>query len=129
MILARDEPGVELVDVELAVEAEVLGVRAQEALDVGLGGQQLELVVLERPQVLAADLDRGLGLREIDPAAHTSLAQAVSDLEHGSLSVAGLLRPDQYAVDTERERGGDPDVEAGPGSDPPERAPGLRRPA
>ena len=66
LVLAADEPGVELVDVELAVEAEVLGVGAQESLDVGLGRQQLELLVLEGAQVLAADLRRELGLREVD---------------------------------------------------------------
>ena len=54
--LPPHEARVVLVDVELAVEAEVLGVRAQEALDVGLRRQQLELLVLERAQVLAADL-------------------------------------------------------------------------
>ena len=124
MVLTCDEARVELVDVELPVEAEVLRIRAQEALDVRLGGQQLELVVLERAQVLAADLGRGLGFREVDPAAHASLAQAVPDLEHGPLRVAVLLRGDQNAVDAERERAGDADVEAGPG-----RWPGAHRPA
>ena len=79
-----DEAGVELVDVQLAVEAEVVGVGAQEALDVGLRRQQLEALLLERAEVLAADLRRLLGLGELDPAAHARLAEAVADLEHGA---------------------------------------------
>ena len=44
MLVGRpDEAGVVLVDVELPVEAEILGVGAQEALDVGLGRQHVEL--------------------------------------------------------------------------------------
>ena len=68
--LAAHVARVELVDVELAVEAEVVRVRAQEALDVRLRGQHLELLVLEGAQVLAADLRRLLDLRRSrDPAA------------------------------------------------------------
>ena len=58
VLLADDEARVVLVDVELAVEAQVLGVGAEEALDVRVRGQQLEALVLERAQVLAADLGR-----------------------------------------------------------------------
>ena len=68
-VLAGDEARVVLVDVELAVEAEVVGVGAQEALDVGLRREHVELLLLERAQVLAADLRRLLGLGELDPAA------------------------------------------------------------
>jgi len=42
-LLSDDETGVVLVDVELPVEAEVFGVRAQEALDVGLSREDVEL--------------------------------------------------------------------------------------
>ncbi len=83
VLVPGDEPRVELVDVQLAVEAQVLGVRAQEALDVRLRRQQLELLVLERPQVLAADLRVQLRLGEVDATTETRLAQAVADLEHG----------------------------------------------
>ena len=62
-----DEARVVLVDVELAVEPEEVGVRAEEALDVRLGGKHLELLVLERAQVLRADLRRELGLRKSSP--------------------------------------------------------------
>ena len=68
VLLAADEARVELVDVELAVEAEVLGIRAKESLDVRLGGQDGELLVLECPQVLPADLRRELCLCEVEPA-------------------------------------------------------------
>src|SRR2546423_13429126 len=91
VLLADDEARVVLVDVQLPVEPEVFGVRAEEALDVGLGRQQLELLVLERTQVLAADLGRELGLGEVDSTPNTSLAQAVSDLEQGRESVAPKL--------------------------------------
>ncbi len=83
LLLGGDVARVVLVDVELPVEAQVLRVGAQEALDVGLRGQDLELLVLERAQVLAPDLGRRLGLDEVDLAAQARLAQAVADLEHG----------------------------------------------
>ena len=67
LVLADDVARVVLVDVELPVEAEVVGVRAQEALDVRLGREQLELLLLEGAQVLAADLRRLLDLREVEP--------------------------------------------------------------
>ena len=47
LAVVGDEARVELVDVELAVEAEVVGIRAEEALDVGLGREQLEALLLE----------------------------------------------------------------------------------
>ena len=93
VLLAADETGVELVDVELPVEAEVLGVVAQEALDVRLGRQQLELLVLEGAQVLAADLRRELCLGEVDAAAHPRLAETVADLEHSPTEGSGGPRP------------------------------------
>ena len=48
----------ELLDEELGVEPELLGVGAQEALHVGRSREQAELLVLERAQVLRADLGR-----------------------------------------------------------------------
>ena len=71
LLLPDDEAGVVLVDVQLAVEAEVLGVGAEEALDVGLGREDVELLVLERAQVLGSDLRPLLELGEVE-----SLAQA-----------------------------------------------------
>ena len=75
--------GVELVHVELAVEAEVLGVGTQEALDVGLRREEVELLLLERAQVLAADLGRLLDLAESRVPGAVRLTEAVADLEHG----------------------------------------------
>ncbi len=75
--------GVELVHVELPVEAEILGVGAQEALDVGLGREHLELLLLERAQVLAADLRGLLDLRKVECLAQTRLTEAVTNLEQG----------------------------------------------
>src|SRR5262249_2630697 len=64
-----------LVDVELAVETELVRVRAQEALDVGGRRQLLEVLVLERAQVLPADLRAQLELGEVELLAHTRLAE------------------------------------------------------
>src|SRR5207248_10977662 len=80
---ASDEARVVLVDVELALEPERVGVVPQEALDVRGRGQQVELLVLERLQVLAADLRLLLQLRELELLAQARFAKAVSDLEHG----------------------------------------------
>src|SRR3977135_3279013 len=80
--VAAAEARVVLVDVELPVEAEKLGIGAQEALDVRLRGQDAELLVLERTEVLGADLRRELDLRVLEGLANARLAQAVPDLEH-----------------------------------------------
>src|SRR5581483_9120923 len=77
-----------LVDVDLAVEAEVVGVRAQEAAHVGVAGERVEVLLLERPDVLRADLRRELDLGVAEPLALARRPQAVADLEHG-LSVPG----------------------------------------
>src|SRR5262249_3010043 len=79
--IVRDESGVELVDVKLSVEAEVVGVRAEEALDVRLRRQKLEALLLERAEVLRADLRRLLGLDELHPAPDARFPKTVSDLE------------------------------------------------
>ena len=81
-LFADEEARVVLVHVELAVEAEVLRVRAEKALDVGRSRELLELLLLERAQVLATDLCRLLELRELEPLAQARFAQAVADLEH-----------------------------------------------
>ena len=85
--LPADVARVELVDVELAVEPEEVRVDAQEALDVGLRGKHLELLLFEGAQVLATNLRRLLDLREVEPLPQSSLAEAVSDLEHGEPGV------------------------------------------
>ncbi len=81
--LSAHIPGIELVHVELPVEAEILGVGAQEALDVGLRREHLELLLLERAQVLAADLGGLLDLRKVECLAQSRLTEAVTNLEQG----------------------------------------------
>ena len=81
-LFADEEARVVLVHVELAIEAQVLRVRAEKALDVGRSGELLELLLLERAQVLATDLRRLLELRELEPLAQARFTQAVADLEH-----------------------------------------------
>jgi hypothetical protein len=71
-----------LVHVQLPLEAEEGGVRVQEALDVRLGREHVELLLLERAQVLGADLRRELGLREIEALTDAGLAEAVAEIEH-----------------------------------------------
>ena len=115
-----DEARVVLVHVQLAVETEVLRVGAQEALDVGLGGQNVELLLLQRAQILPPDLGRKLGLREVEAPTHARFPEAVANLEHGPPSVAAtralrLLRPAKRAVHGERQRRRHPDIETGPG--------------
>jgi hypothetical protein len=77
------EAGVVLVDVELAVEPEVLGVRPEKALDVRRRGQEVELLVLQGAKVLRPDLRALLELVEVESLAHARLFQAATDLEHG----------------------------------------------
>ena len=100
LVLADDEPGVVLVHVELPVEAERVGVGAEEALDVGVRREQLEALVLERAEVLRADLRRVLELREVEALAQARLPEAVSDLEHAGILAALFLHaqvPDPLA--------------------------------
>ena len=129
VLLADDEAGVVLVDVELSVEPKVLRVGAEKALDVGVRGQQLEALVLESPKVLAADLGAVLCVRELDVAAETSLPEAVADLEH---SPHGSGRFRQRLVSDEGKHGVHPD-RAGRGqceheSEQPEEPPDACRP-
>ena len=81
-----DEAGVVLVDVELAVEAEELGVGPQEALDVrSAPAASSNCSSSSARRYFDADLRRQLGLREVDPLAEPRLAEAVADLEHARM--------------------------------------------
>ena len=95
-----DEAGAELVDVELAVEPEVLRVRPQESLDVRVRGEHLELLVLERMDVFRANLRRELDLRVLEALPDPGLAQAVADLEHAPSVEAGPVSPGQCSSRT-----------------------------
>ena len=83
VLFAGDEAGVVLVDVELALEPQRVGVVPQEALDIGGRRQHVELLLLERLQVLAADFRLLLELEKIELLAQACLAETVADLEHG----------------------------------------------
>ena len=83
LVLADRVARVVFVDVELSVEPEVVRVRAQEALDIGLGGKRVEAFLFERLQVPSPDLGRLLDVREFKLLPVARLAQAVADLEHG----------------------------------------------
>ena len=74
VLLPEREARVVLVDVELAVQAEIVGIRMQEPPHIRLRGQDVELLVLERAQVLAADLGGLLGLPEVQPLADSCLS-------------------------------------------------------
>jgi hypothetical protein len=64
------------------VEAEQLRVGAQEGLDERRAGQHRELLVLERPQVLGADLRLALDIGDVEVLAHAGLAQRLTDAGH-----------------------------------------------
>src|SRR5207253_2474982 len=82
LVVVRD-PGVVLVDVEVAVQPEELGIRPQEALRVGLAREHLPALLLERRQVALADADALLDVRSGESAAGAGFAKAVTDGEHG----------------------------------------------
>jgi len=75
-LLSDDETGVVLVDVELPVEAEVFGVRAQEALDVGLSREDVELLLFQGAQILL-ESSFPVRSRKVEVLAQTRLAEAV----------------------------------------------------
>jgi hypothetical protein len=83
-LLLAGETRVVFVDVELPVEAEILSVRAQESLDVRVAGQDVEVLLLERAEVLRTDLGVSLHPGQLEPLAQPRFAQAVAYLEHGA---------------------------------------------
>ena len=111
LLLPHDEAGVVLVDVELAVEPEVLGIRAEEALDVRLRGQDVELLVLEGAQILPSNLRSLFELGKVEALAQTRLAEAVTDFEHGGKPILGaparMLVDHHEAVETDGKSGRD----------------------
>ena len=125
-LLGNDVARVELVDVQLPVEPEVVGVRAQESLDVRLAREDVELLVLERLQVLAADLRRRLDLREVEALAESCFPEAGTDLEHARSSVDGSVRKvvEQF-VDADGEGRREREIDA----ERPEEAPDARHAA
>src|SRR5579884_4286 len=98
-VLPRREPRVVLLGVQRAVEAEELGVLAQEAARVHLAGQLLEPVVLERLEVPPSDPQRLLHRVELEAATDPCFAEAASDLEHAAvLPVSSTCRSVQASL-------------------------------
>ena len=82
VVVADREARVVLVDERLAVETERLRIRAQEAPHVRRRGKDLELLVLERAQVLRANLRALFELWEVELLTGAGLAEAGTDVEH-----------------------------------------------
>jgi hypothetical protein len=76
IVLTYRESRVVLVDERLSVEPQRLGVRAEEATHVRGCRQDVEPLVLERTEVLRADLRPLLELGEIEILPNASLAEA-----------------------------------------------------
>jgi hypothetical protein len=72
----------ELVEQHSRVESEVVAVGAEKALGVDRAGQQIPFLVLDRAEVLGADLRLCLDLADVDPLAHPCLAQCRTDIRH-----------------------------------------------
>jgi hypothetical protein len=95
------EPGVVLVDEGLAIEADRLCVRAQEAAHVRGRRKDVEALVLERAEVLGTDLRPVLQLGEVEVLTQPSLAQAGADVEHsGGIVDGGLAQRPAVLVST-----------------------------
>jgi hypothetical protein len=84
--------GAVLLGEQLGVEAEVLGVGAQERLDQRPVRKDPELVVLERAQVLGADLRVGLGVGDVELTPQPGLAEPLAD-RHGPYSIGRARVP------------------------------------
>src|SRR5581483_5853612 len=73
-----------LVDVQLAVEAEVLRVRPQEALRVRIAGEHVPPFFLEGGQVPLADANRLVDLGGSEAPPGPGVPEAFTDLEHAT---------------------------------------------
>ena len=87
------EAGAVLLHQQVGIEPEELRVGAQEGLHVGRAGQHDPLFVLERAQVLRADLRRLLDRRDVDLVADARLAQQRADVCHRGCSGRVRVRP------------------------------------
>lgn len=70
------------VDVKAAVEAEELGVHAEEALRIRLARHELPALLLEGGDVALADAETGCDVVQREAAAGAGFAQAGTDIEH-----------------------------------------------
>src|SRR5207253_6012448 len=73
-------------DVEVSVEAEVVRVRAEEALHIRVAGQDLPAFLLQGLEVAVANADRLLDVGGRESSLQAGLAQAPTDLEHAAFS-------------------------------------------
>src|SRR5262249_33180707 len=80
------EATVVLVDVEVPVKAQVVGVRAQKSLDVRVARKEFPTLFLERLEVAIANPYRILDVGRREVALPPRLPQAPTDLEHAALS-------------------------------------------
>ena len=76
------EPRAVLVDVQLAVESEVVGIRPQEAAHVRSAREDVELLVFHAADVLRADLRLGFDLVVAELPARAGLAEGCTNLKH-----------------------------------------------
>ncbi len=89
VVLPDREARVVLVDERLSVEAESLRVRAEETPHVRRCREDVEALVLERTEVLGADLRPLLELREVEVLTQPCLAEAGADVEHARGMING----------------------------------------
>src|SRR5581483_7494466 len=82
LLVVLGDARVELVDVERPVQAEELRIPAQEALRVGLAGQELPALLLERRQVALADPELAVHVRGREAPFLAGFAKRGADLEH-----------------------------------------------
>ena len=94
------DPGVVLVDVEVAVQAEELRVRAEEALRVRLAREHVPALFFERGEVALADADRLVDVGRAQAPPGPGLPEAVTDLEHPVWIVANAVEKRQGPVET-----------------------------
>ena len=76
LFLAGDVARVVLVNVQLPIHPERIGIRAQETLDVGVAWKLVELLGLERAEVFSPHFRPELHLVEIEALARAGLAEA-----------------------------------------------------
>jgi len=78
----RLDPRVQLGDVDIAIEAEELGVGAEEGSRVHLGRQLAEPLTLEGCEELDADPGRFRRIAQLEPLARPRLSKRAAELEH-----------------------------------------------
>ena len=85
VVVVPGDAGVVLVDVELAVEPEVIGVRAEEPLRVRLAREHVPAFLLERGKVALANANRLVDVGGCEAPPGPGFPEAFTDLEHACL--------------------------------------------